>query len=156
MSMTHTQDDVFAALRGAADDFGIRKLATLMDVAQGTLYNKLNPNDSSAHHKPTVSDLIQIVSHTHNTAPIESLSALFGGVFYRLPSMTHYTNEDLLALVNHAGAQVGAVHDVMAEAMADLVVTPAEFKRFQEQTHRTIAAFMELKARFRTLVVQVR
>ncbi|AXF86788.1 hypothetical protein DTO96_102544 [Ephemeroptericola cinctiostellae] len=156
MSMTHTQDDVFAALRSVADDFGVRKLATLMDVAQGTLHNKLNPNDSSAHHKPTVSDLIQIVSHTANTAPIEALAALFGGVFYRLPDMAHCSDDALLALVNNVGAQVGAVHDVMAAAMADLVVTPAEFKLYQEQTHRTIAAFMELKARFKTLVVQVR
>lgn len=156
MNHQNHHDDVFAALRQAANEVSIKRLALLMGVSEGTLYNKLNPNDSSAHHKPTVNDLIQIVSHSDNKAPIEALAALFGGVFFRLPDLSKTPDEELLTLVNQVGARVGGVHDAMAEALADLVVDPHEFKDFQVEVHLTIAAFLQLKARFKTLVVQVR
>ena len=43
----HSKDaDVYAAMRTAALDFGIDELAAKMHTAIGTLYNKLNRNDS--------------------------------------------------------------------------------------------------------------
>ena len=151
----HSKDaDVYAAMRTAALDFGIDELAAKMHTAIGTLYNKLNRNDSSAHHKPTVSDLIQIVFHTGNTAPIAALCRMFGGVFVRLPDLSKTTDDDLLQLINQWGAENGDVYEVMARALADLTVTQAEFNEMQQQTHEAISALLEVKARFGTLVVK--
>ena len=151
----HTQDtDVYQALRGAAMAYGIDELAAKMHTAIGTLYNKLNRNDSSAHHKPTLSDLIQIVFHTGNTAPIAALCRMFGGVFVRLPDLSQTPDQDLLMLINRWGAENGDVYEVMARALADLTVTPAEVDEMQQQTHEAIAALLEVKARFGSLVVK--
>ena len=151
----HSKDaDVYAAMRTAALDFGIDELAAKMHTAIGTLYNKLNRNDSSAHHKPTVSDLIQILYHTKNTAPLSALCLMFGGVFVRLPDLSKTPDDDLLALINRWGSESGDVHEVMSRALADLVVSQAEFDEVQKQTHEAIAALLEVKARFGSLVVK--
>ena len=69
----HSKDaDVYAAMRTAALDFGIDELAAKMHTAIGTLYNKLNRNDSSAHHKPTVSDLLEKEQNRRNPATPQS------------------------------------------------------------------------------------
>lgn len=152
---THSKNaDVYAELRDAVMAFGIDRLAALMHTAMGTLYNKLNRNDSSAHHKPTVSDLIQIVFHTGNTAPIAALCRMFGGAFVRLPDLSATPDDDLLQLINQWGAENGDVYEVMARALADLKVTQTEFNELQQQTHEAIAALLEVKARFGSLVVK--
>ena len=135
----HSKDaDVYAAMRSAALDFGIDELAAKMHTAIGTLYNKLNRNDSSAHHKPTVSDLIQIVFHTGNTAPIAALCRMFGGVFVRLPDLSATPDDDLLQLINQWGAENGDVYEVMARALAvkNSCIRPAVLEKLVWTTGR--------------------
>lgn len=79
---------------------------------------------------------------------------MFGGVFVRLPDLSKTTDDDLLQLINQWGAENGDVYEVMARALADLTVTQAEFNEMQQQTHEAIAALLEVKARFGTLVVK--
>ena len=154
MDFQSKQSDVYSSLREAVIDFGIDRMASLMNVAVGTLYNKLNLNDSSLHHKPTISDLIQVVYHSRDTAPIAALCAEFGGVFVRLPDLSKTPDEDLLHLINRWGAENGEVHEVMARALSDLTVTPAEVDELRRQVHEAIAALLEVKARFGSFVVR--
>lgn len=157
MGTVHNQpdiDDVVFSLRQVAKDYGIEKMALAMGTAVGTLYNKLNLNDSSMHHKPTVADLVQITFIAKDTTPIETLARMFRGVFVKLPDMSKLPDEELLELVNRWGAEAGDVHDVMARALADGVVTADEFDEFRDQSYDAIAALLELKARFKTLVIK--
>lgn len=148
--------DVYEVLRQISMSYGVPKLASQMGVSTGTLYNKLNLNDSSQLHKPTLADFTQIVSITHSTAPLQALCMLFSGVFYRLPDVKDFPNEALLEIVNQVHIKSGDVHGVMQNALSDGVVTPDEVKSFDKECQQWLAAILELKARFAELSIQVK
>lgn len=106
--------DVLEAARTAAYAFtdpataeeGPAALAAKMGVPAGTLYNKLNPHESS-HHKLTVQDLVQIVGITGDLAILKALCRTFGCICFPVPNLANVSDEALLELVNKIGIEGG-------------------------------------------------
>lgn len=153
--MKHHPTDVYEILREVSMSYGVDRLAVHMGTPKGTLYNKLNLNDSSQQHKPTLADFTQIMAVTKNTEPLQALCALFGGVFYELPDLSRFADDALLEIVNRLHVQGGEAHKVMSDALEDGVITVAEAKAFKEACQQWLAAILELRARFVSLTVNV-
>lgn len=145
--------EVFEALRETARQFGVDKLAGLMNVRRGTLFNKLSLTDNTSHHKPTLADFIQILSHSRDLQPLRALNSLFGCVTYQLPDLSQASDEALLDLVNKVHAEGGDVHREMGEALEDGSVSHDEFKAVDREIHEWISAILELRSRFKGLVI---
>ncbi|EEG08210.1 phage regulatory CII family protein [Pseudogulbenkiania ferrooxidans] len=145
--------DVFEELQQAAHAFGVPKLAGLMKVHKGTLYNKVSLKKPNALHKPTLSDFIQILDYSRNLRPLKALNSLFNCVTYQLPDMSNVSDEALLDLVNQVHVEAGEAHRSMGDALDDGVVTLDEFKTVERDLHDWIAAILELRSRFKGLVI---
>lgn len=142
--------DVFEDLRIAAYAYGVPRLAALMGVPVGTLYNKLNLNEST-HHRPTLADFIQIVSHTTATAPMQSLCRLLGGAFYELPDMSHMGDDALLDIINRLHAEAGDVFRALGSALDDGHITVCEERAIDREVDHWLSAILELRARVRAM-----
>ncbi|MCD5326808.1 phage regulatory CII family protein [Chromobacterium piscinae] len=143
--------DVFGALHLSAKSFGITKLANLMRVSAGVLTNKLAPG--AHHHKTTLDDFIQVLHLTRDLSPLDALCRQFDSARYQLPRLDNVSDSALLDLVNKVHAEGGDVHSCMNEALADGIVTQDEFNEFNRETMEWIAAIVELRNRFGSLVV---
>lgn len=149
------QTDVFEQVRTAAYAYGVPRLAAKMGIQPGTLYNKLNNDDSCSHHKITLQDFIQIINITDDFAPLLALAALFDHATYRLPDMSALGDDALLDLVNQVHINGGHSHNVLACALADGRITAEEYQRYAHESQHWLAAILALKNRVKTMVVVI-
>lgn len=147
-----SDQDMHAALQKAAFNYGVDKLAAEMGLSAGTLYNKLSLNPDCRHYTG-LDEFIHILRHSQNLQPLQVLCRLFGGVFYRLPTLDCVSDSALLDIVNRVHAEGGDVHRAMSDALEDGVVTSDEFRNVDHELMDWIAAIIELRGRFRSLVV---
>lgn len=145
--------DVYEELRREARQFGVEKLAAMMGISPGTLYNKLNLNDTTAHHKITLADYIQIITFTRQAGPHRALSTMLGGVFHLLPDMRDKSDEALLDIVNRVHIEGGDVHRALATALAMPTVTREQAALIDRESLQWVAAILELRARVNGMVV---
>ena len=110
----------------------------------------LNPD---CRHYTGLDEFIHILRHSQNLQPLQVLCRLFGGVFYRLPTLDCVSDSALLDIVNRVHAEGGDVHRAMSDALEDGVVTSDEFRNVDHELMDWIAAIIELRGRFRSLVV---
>ncbi|WP_054285749.1 phage regulatory CII family protein [Gulbenkiania mobilis] len=144
--------DVYEELRRESRQFGVEKLAAMMGMSPGTLYNKLNLNDTTAHHKITLADYIQIITFTRQAGPHRALSTMLGGVFHLLPDMSDKSDEALLDIVNRVHIEGGDVHRELAAALATPSVTRDQAARIEREALQWVAAILELRARVNGMV----
>ncbi|WP_024303341.1 phage regulatory CII family protein [Pseudogulbenkiania sp. MAI-1] len=145
--------DVFDALRETARQFGVEKLAALMNVRRGTLFNKLSLKPTTAHHKPTLKDFIEILTHSRDLKPLRMLNTFFGCVTYQLPDLSQASDTALLDLVNRVHICGGDVHREIDEALDDGHVSAQDFQEFDVELQEWLAAILELRARFKGMVI---
>lgn len=144
--------DVYEELRTHARDFGVEKLAALMGLSIGTLYNKLNLSDATSNHKITLADYIQIITFTQQPSPHYALSTMLGGVFHLLPNMSDQSDEALLDIVNRVHIEGGDVHRELASALATPGINVTQAQRIRTESRQWIAAILELEARVQGMV----
>lgn len=144
--------DVYEELRHQAREFGIEKLAALMGVSLGTLYNKLNLSEATTHHKITLADYIQIVTFTKQPTPHYALSGMLGMAAFLLPDMRDQSDEALLDIVNRVHIEGGDVHRALATALAAPAITAEQAQRVRNESLQWIAAILELDARVQGMV----
>lgn len=150
--MTH---DVLEITRSVAYAYGVPQLAAKMGMQIGTLYNKLNLDESCHHHKLSLQDLIHIMNITGDIRPLAAMAALFNHAVYCLPEQNGLADEALLDLVNKTQINAGVAHLAMAESLADGSVSPQEFARIARDCHEWLSAIIALKCRFKSMVVLV-
>lgn len=147
------QNDVFELIRQVAYGYGVEKLAAKMGIQRGTLYNKLNNDDGSAHHKLTLQDFIQIITITGQYEPLLGLCGLFDHVAYKLPDLTNLADDALLDIINSVHISGGQTHQAMADALEDGRITPDEYTQFSNQVFAWLSAILAWQARVKGMVV---
>lgn len=152
----HTAIPVFEEINRVARCFSIPKLASLMNVSKGALWNKFSNSENTRHHKVTLGDFIDVMRLSGDVRPLEVLASHFDCVIYRLPDLSNCSDEALLDLVNKVHAEGGDVHREMSNALADGIVTPEEYAAVHREVDEWLAAILELRARFKGLVVYAR
>ena len=145
--------DVLEVVRTASYQYGVDTLAPKMGIQKGTLYNKLNNDDGSAHHKITLQDFIQIITITGDYKPLLSLCGLLDHAAYKFPDLSNLGDEALLDIVNTVHIEGGQSHKVLADALADGQVTQDECVAFERQVFMWLSAILALRSRVHGMVV---
>ena len=153
VSQMEYSHDVLEVIRSTSYQYGIDKLAPKMGIQKGTLYNKLNNDDGSAHHKITLQDFIQIITVTGDYTPLLSLCGLLDHAAYKFPDLSSLGDDALLDIVNTVHIEGGQSHKVLADALADGQVTQDECAAFEHQVLMWLSAILALRHRVNDMVV---
>jgi hypothetical protein len=143
--------DVQDAFYRVVHDFGVERLASMMGMSPGVLYNKANCNDGS-HHKPTLADCIVITNLTLDKRIAQAFAHSAGGVFCELPDLSSLSTDALMLHVLRIDAEGGDVHRVIHESLElDNKISGKEFRIIEREAQQWIAAILEGLARMREM-----
>lgn len=146
--------DAQEAFRELVMQFGVEEMATMLGMPTGTLYNKINPNESS-HHKATLADVITASIISDDRRVLHAFAHLMGEVCYRLPDMSDLATEDLmnhLLTINVAGGDFFS--DIQQALQGDRRIDGTEYLGIQKDGEAFVAAILEALQRMREMSQQ--
>lgn len=143
--------DVHEAFRDTVHDYGVPNMAAKIGVPVGTLYNKANLNESTAH-KPTLGEsvLVQVVSG--DTRIVEAMAQTLGGLFVKLPKLEGVSDSALLEMVAEIHIHSGMFHHEVKEALRDGKFTKEEHELISRKAMGFIRAVLEAVKRIEGMV----
>lgn len=140
-----TQDD---AAYLVCHEFGVAKLAKLLDLPPTTLYTKVDPYQPSCL---TSAELVRVSILTRDDRLIEATCREIGGAFYRLPEVQRDSDASLLEMLCKLGAEEGEFCQRLWQFMADGDISLAEFKVLDKELFDIVAAVARLRERIREI-----
>jgi hypothetical protein len=138
--------DVFLAFRELVYSSGVERLAPLMGLRPGTLYNKADAGDET-HNQPTLRDLLLATQATGDMRVIDALNETFGRAAYDCAQHEETTDEALLQLLAELGAETGDFHRAMAQGLAARRFTPEQMRQIRGEAFDMVSALMVLVQR---------
>ncbi|HLP97502.1 MAG TPA: phage regulatory CII family protein [Sideroxyarcus sp.] len=136
--------DVQQAFREVAFDFDVEKLAAMMSISRGTLYNKCNCNENeSNHNKPTLSDAVLVTLLTNDKRIIQAFSQTVGGVYFDKPDLSNLTTDALMAHILKIARENGNFHSAIDRAIEKNGICKSEYSEIEREGHELIAAILE-------------
>jgi hypothetical protein len=143
--------DVHEAFRQVCYDFGVEKLAGMMGIPAGTLYNKCNVNETS-HHKPTLADCVVVTLLTGDKRIVQAFARTVGGVYFDLPDLSSLSTDALLIALAQVQITNGSFHHEIHDSLSgDDRIDPREYARIERAAHAYLAAILEGLARMREM-----
>lgn len=143
--------DVQDAFYRVVHDFGVEKLAGMMGMSPGVLYNKANANDSS-HHKPSMADCIVITHLTGDKRIVQAFAHSAGGLFHQLPDLSKLSTDALLMQILKIEHEGGDFYLAINESLElDNKISGAEYVRIEHEAHEFLAAIFEGLARLKEM-----
>jgi hypothetical protein len=152
---TRFAPDVFEAFRRLVLSADVQKLAPLMGLRPGTLYNKAEGSEES-HHQPTLRDVLLATQITGNTSVLDALDATFGRATFDCLAFESTSDEALLELLAKLGAESGEFHSALARGLAAKSFSPATYGAIRAQALDMVSALMTLVHRLEDLVDEER
>lgn len=152
---TKVPDDVFEAFHRVVHDFkpGVPKLAALMGMPAGTLYNKSNTNhNESNHNKPTLGDAVVVSAATGDHRVLYAFAHTLGEVCFEIPNLSQVSDTALLELITQIGAEGGDFYRAVNAALSDGFFSECEFKVIEGEAMEFISAIVEAVQRMKGLV----
>ncbi len=143
--------DVHEAFRAVVYDFGVPEMAVLIGVPAGTLYNKCNINEQSAH-KPTLGEavVVQVVAKDYRVA--EAMAQVLDCILVRLPTSDEISDTALLEMVAEIHIRSGKFHEEIKIALADGKFSKQEHEDILKRAWKFVQAVMEAVKRIERLV----
>lgn len=141
----------FEAFRFVVYRYGVEKLAPLVGMKPGTLWNKADADDSS-HNQPTLRDVVRITSATGDMAVIDALNQLFERAAFDVRPHTNTSDAALLELLTRLGMEKGRFHGALHHALVDGKFTRDELRLIRGTAFDLISALMTTLARVEGLV----
>lgn len=143
--------DVHEAFRQVCYDFGVEKLAAMMGMPAGTLYNKCNLNETS-HHKPTGGEFVLVTLLTGDKRIAKAFSRITGGVYFDLPDLSNLSTDTLMLHILKIEDEGGDFyHEVHQALEGDNRISAKEFADIEREAHEWIGAILEGLARMREM-----
>lgn len=143
--------DVQDAFYRVVHDFGTEKLAGMMGMSPGVLYNKANCNDTS-HHKPTLGDCIVVTHLTGDKRIVQAFAHSVGGVFFKLPDLSNLSTDALLTHILGIETEGGDFYLAVSDSLKnDNRINPKEFTRIEREAMQWVGAILEGLARIREM-----
>lgn len=143
--------DVQDAFYRVVHDFGVEKLAGMMGMSPGVLYNKANVHETS-HHKPTLADCVVVTHLTGDKRIVQAFCRSVGGVFHELPDLSHLSTDALMLHIIRIEKEGG---DFYREIHSSLGIhdrlTRKEFAAIEREAHEWIGAILEGLARMKEM-----
>lgn len=129
-------------------EFGIKRLAGLLDLPPTTLYTKADPHQASGL---TAAELVRITLLSRDDRLIEAVSREVGGAFYRLPEFSEDSDADLLQMLCTLGAEEGEFCQQLLFFFNDRRISPDEFRRLDKELFDVVSAVAVIRARLRAM-----
>lgn len=145
--------DVQDAFYRVVHDFGVEKLAGMMGMSPGVLYNKANSNQNeNNHNKPTLADCVVVTHLSGDKRIAQAFCNSVGGVFFELPDLSSLSTDALLAHVLSIETEGGDFYLAVGDSLKkDNLIRPKEFARIEREAHEWIGAILEGLARMREM-----
>ena len=143
--------NVFEAFRETVYLHGVEKLAPLMGLRPGTLYNKADADDES-HNQPTLRDVVLLTQITRDTRVVDALNETFGRAAFDCLSMGGASDEELLQLLAKLGKENGEFHAALADGLSDRLFSRERMDALRREALDVVSALMTLLRRLETYV----
>jgi hypothetical protein len=148
---TKPPSDALKAFKDVVESFGVPDMAAKIGMPTGTLYNKVNQNESS-HHKPTLADAVLVQVVAGDTRIVEAMAHTLGGVFLKLPTLEAVSDAALLEMVADIHIQSGHFHWEIKEALRDGKFTRQEHADIHQKALIFITAVLQAVSRIEGMV----
>lgn len=143
--------DVFEAFRASVYAHGVEKLAPLMGLRPGTLYNKADASDES-HAQPTLRDVVHLSLATGDMRVLDALDEMFGRAAFDCTPHADASDEELLTLLADLGAETGEFHRALADGLRSHRFTPPALRAIRGEAYDIVSALMTLVHRLEAYV----
>lgn len=121
------------ALYHAVHDFGLAKLAELMQLAESTLRNMANPRLAS--HEWTLKRIRQVIDFTGDQRVVHAFCAESGGMFLPLTPDGSMGDTDIFRQTTNVAKEFGDVVAEIQSSMADGSISQADRERIHQQIY---------------------
>jgi hypothetical protein len=145
--------DVFLAFRDVVYRHGVDRLAPLMGLRAGTLYNKADAGDDS-HNQPTLRDVVLLTQATGDMGVVDALNETFGRAAYDCATHETTSDEALLELLANLGAESGNFHQALAQGLKERRFSEASMRHIRGEAFDMVSALMVLVKRLEHYVDQ--
>ena len=143
--------NVFEAFRAAVYAHGVERLAPLMGLRPGTLYNKADAGDET-HAQPTLRDVVHLTQATGDLRVIDALNEMFGRAAFDCTPHAEASDEELLHLLADLGAESGQFHSALAKGLREKRFTTPVLRTIRGEAFDIVAALMTLVQRLEAYV----
>lgn len=143
--------DVFEAFRSVVFAADVQKLAPLMGLRPGTLYNKAEASEET-HNQPTLRDVVLATQITGNMAVLDALDAAFGRASFDCLQYEGTSDAALLELLANLGAESGEFHQALGSGLAAKRFSPEVFRAIRGEALDMVSALMTLVHRLEDMV----
>lgn len=138
--------DVFRAFRELVYSHGVERLAPLMGLRPGTLYNKADAGDDT-HNQPTLRDVVLATQATQDMRVVDALNETFGRAAYDCAQHQATTDEALLDLLANLGAESGEFHQALAAGLKQRRFSEEAMGQIRAEAMDMVSALMVLVSR---------
>jgi hypothetical protein len=145
--------DVQQAFRDVCFEFGVEKLAAMMGMSVGTLYNKCNCNENeNNHNKPSGRELVLVTLLTGDKRIAQAFSRTVGGIHLDLPDLSNLTTDALMLHLVRIEEEGGDFYRALHGALkSNNDITGNEFADIEARGHEWIAAILESLVRMKEM-----
>lgn len=138
--------DVFQAFRELVYFHGVERLAPLMGLRPGTLYNKADAGDDT-HNQPTLRDVLLATQATQDMRVLDVLNQTFGRAAYDCGQHQSTSDDALLELLANLGAESGDFHRALADALKARRFSRDTLVGIRAEAFEMVSALMVLVSR---------
>lgn len=143
--------DLMRAVHDSVVDFGVDELARLLVCSPGTIYNKINANDTS-HHIPTLADAV-IWPRTMGDYRIpQAYCRALDGAFVSLHLKQHVSDVELLNIIMKRDVEQGEFAVALERALDDGAISSTDYTKLHRAGWDVITAWLEILARLEGMV----
>lgn len=143
--------NVFEAFRQLVYAYGPEKLAPLMGLRVGTLYNKADADDES-HNQPTLRDVLLASQITGDMRVLDALDETFGRAAYDCAQHLDTSDEDLLKLLTDLGSETGEFHRALSLGLRERRFSVNTLRAIRGEAFDIVSALMVLVHRLEAYV----
>jgi hypothetical protein len=143
--------DVQEAFYRVVHDRDVAKLAGMMGMSPGVLYNKANSNETN-HHKPTLADCVVLTNITGDKRIAQAFCHSVGGLYVQLPDLSDLSTDALLDHILRVGEEDGNFHSAIHSSLTDdNRISPAEYAVIEAEANNLMAAVLEALLRMKEM-----
>lgn len=143
--------NVFEAFRTLVYAHGVDRLAPLMGLKVGTLYNKADADDAS-HHQPTLRDVLLATQISGDMRVVDALCESLGSARFDCAQFETTSDEALLELLADLGTETGEFHRALAEGLRARSFTEQQLRSIRGEAFDIVSALMVLVRRLEDYV----
>lgn len=149
--------DVQESVRRLVMAYGAEHLASETGTALGTIYNKVNPHESS-HHKTTLAEavlwsvLAQRAGTAHAADVLHAFARTLNHVAIPMPDLSAVCDAALLELITKVGVEEGEFFAAVNKALTDRKFSRRDHAAIRREAYEAMAAIAEAVSRIEGMV----